>query len=154
MTPLKPYAANGKRIHGGVLLTFLLCTLFVMGTGEVAFAQGCAMCQEAAKAQSARGAQALNYAIILLLVPPVTIMGGLLVWAFKYRNNPPQLESRTVGEGRPASKLDLLHLPVTRWPEGSIVPNRKEAFPDSSMLYSIDTPVGTPPRTSSGKTIS
>jgi hypothetical protein len=154
MTALKFYTANRHRIRERLLLAFLLVTLLATVTGEVAFAQGCALCQEAAKAQSAKGAQALNYAIILLLVPPVTIMGGLLIWAFKYRNDPGEQESQIVEKAGLNSRSELLHLPAVRWPEGSLEPGRKEAFPDTSILYSTDTFVGTPRQTSSGKAIS
>ena len=52
------------------------------------FAQGCAMCKAAAGAQSSQAIAALNRGILFLLVPPVTIMAGILVWAFRCRNSP------------------------------------------------------------------
>ena len=47
----------------------------------------CAMCYSTAAAQGAKGIQALNLGIIVLLIPPVTIMGGILLYAFRYRNS-------------------------------------------------------------------
>jgi hypothetical protein len=51
-------------------------------------AQGCAMCKTVAAAQSKEAAASLNWGILLLLVPPVTIMSGLLLFAFRCRNAP------------------------------------------------------------------
>ncbi len=54
------------------------------------FAQGCAMCKAAAGAQSSQAIAALNRGILFLLIPPVTIMTGILVWAFRRCNSPRQ----------------------------------------------------------------
>lgn len=51
-------------------------------------AQGCAMCKTVAAAQSKEAAASLNWGILLLLVPPVTIMSSLLLFAFRCRNAP------------------------------------------------------------------
>ena len=51
-------------------------------------AQGCAMCKTVAAAQSKEAAASLNWGILLLLVPPVTIMSGLILFAFRCRNAP------------------------------------------------------------------
>ena len=42
----------------------------------ITLAQGCAMCKSAAAAQSEAAAKSLNWGILLLLVPPVTIMSS------------------------------------------------------------------------------
>jgi hypothetical protein len=61
-------------------------------------AQGCAMCKTVAAAQSKEAAASLNWGILLLLVPPVTIMSSLLVFAFRCRNVPrPTLEAGRSG---------------------------------------------------------
>ena len=44
----------------------------------------CAMCYATAASQSEKGIQALNLGIIVLLIPPVTIMGGILWYAFRH----------------------------------------------------------------------
>ena len=67
-----------------VLLWVVLCFCAASPT----FAQGCAMCKTAAASQSDQATQALNRGILLLLVPPVTIMSGILVFAFRCRNLP------------------------------------------------------------------
>ena len=64
-----------------------------------AFAQ-CAMCYASAASQSDKGIQALNIGIIVLLIPPVTIMIAILLYAFRCRNAQEpwkrrELESRT-----------------------------------------------------------
>jgi hypothetical protein len=61
-------------------------------------AQGCAMCKTVAAAQSKEAAASLNWGILLLLVPPVTIMSSLLLFAFRCRNAPrPTLEENLSG---------------------------------------------------------
>ena len=79
----------------------------ILGTGALAFAlgrapellaQGCAMCKTVAAAQSKEAATSLNWGILLLLVPPVTIMSGLLLFAFRCRNAPlPTLDTDRSG---------------------------------------------------------
>jgi len=69
----------------------------VLASGALAFAlvkapellaQGCAMCKTVAAGQSKEAMASLNWGILLLLVPPVTIMSGLLLFAFRCRNAP------------------------------------------------------------------
>jgi hypothetical protein len=56
-------------------------------------AQGCAMCKTVAAGQSSEAAAALNLGILFLLVPPVAIMSGLLLFAFRCRNPRPAHEA-------------------------------------------------------------
>ena len=64
----------------------------VFWTGVVAGAPGllaqCAMCKTVAAAQSKEAMASLNYGILFLLVPPVAIMSGILLYAFRCRNSP------------------------------------------------------------------
>jgi len=70
----------------------------VLGNVPELLAQGCAMCKTVAAAQSKEAAASLNWGILLLLVPPVTIMSSLLVFAFRCRNVPrPTLEAGRSG---------------------------------------------------------
>jgi hypothetical protein len=80
---------------------------FVLASAASAFAlvkvpellaQGCAMCKTVAAAQSKEAATSLNWGILLLLVPPVTIMSSLLLFAFRCRNAPlPTLDTDRSG---------------------------------------------------------
>ena len=89
-------------------MILLLAALFITVGEKTVFGQGCAMCQEAARAQSSQGLHALNLAIVLLLVPPVTIMGGLLVWVFKYKNDPYHSRAEAARKEGKRSKLGVL----------------------------------------------
>ncbi len=54
-------------------------------TAALIFAAGlagqCVMCQRTAEAQQAERARALNRGILVMLVPPVAILGGVLFFA-------------------------------------------------------------------------
>lgn len=50
-------------------------------------AQGCAMCYQNAAATGPQGAQALRHAIIVLLVPPVTMFSAILGLLYQRRNS-------------------------------------------------------------------
>ena len=76
--------SQGERL-AGLLVLFLAVCLLLLPTPV--FAQGCPMCQLAAKAQAPHAQKALDVAILILLVPPVVIMGGILTWTFRYRNS-------------------------------------------------------------------
>jgi hypothetical protein len=67
-------------------------------TAPELLAQGCAMCKTVAAAQSKEAATSLNWGILLLLVPPVTIMSSILLFAFRCRNAPlPTLDADRSG---------------------------------------------------------
>jgi hypothetical protein len=61
---------------------------FLLSRAPELLAQGCAMCKTVAASQSKEAATSLNWGILLLLVPPVTIMSSLLLFAFRCRNAP------------------------------------------------------------------
>jgi len=62
--------------------------LFALSLAATAAAQ-CAMCKASASSLGEASARNLNYAILLLLCPPVAIFCGLFVVAYK-RREPPQ----------------------------------------------------------------
>lgn len=49
-----------------------------------AFGQGCAMCYTSATATTEQGKQALSKAVLILLVPPVSLFTGGMAVAFRY----------------------------------------------------------------------
>jgi hypothetical protein len=61
------------------------------------------MCKTAAAAQSAQAAQSLNLAILVLLVPPVSIMSSILFFAFRRHDAPQQPGGASPSDKDPVS---------------------------------------------------
>ncbi len=64
------------RFHTLVLLLAL--------SAAPAFGQGCAMCYSSAKGAGAKGQRALTRAVLVLLLPTVSLMGGLVGIGYSY----------------------------------------------------------------------
>jgi hypothetical protein len=62
---------------------FLLLVLWA----TPALAQGCVMCATSAQGAGAEGRRALLRGVVVLLVPPVAILGVLVGVAFRYNRN-------------------------------------------------------------------
>ena len=78
------------------LFVVMIATVIVCLGDTPLLAQGCSMCNTVASAQAEPAVKALNRGILLLLIPPVAIMGAILFWAFKFRNSSADLESPAV----------------------------------------------------------
>ncbi|MGA9393195.1 MAG: hypothetical protein WBV69_22390 [Candidatus Sulfotelmatobacter sp.] len=70
-----------KFLHAN--LRALLLTM-VIGLAVPAFGQGCAMCNAVARSTPKEGQRALNRAILVMLVPPISIMIFGVGLAFRY----------------------------------------------------------------------
>lgn len=64
----------------------LLAGVVLLAYAPDAFAQGCPLCRTAAAATGDKGAKAFNLAILVLLIPTISIFGGVLFCAFRSRN--------------------------------------------------------------------
>ncbi|HWW15829.1 MAG TPA: hypothetical protein VN310_14300 [Candidatus Dormibacteraeota bacterium] len=69
-------------LSGKVRVLALVAVLWVCSVPG--FGQGCAMCNAAAKSTPKEGQQALNKAVLVLLMPPIGIMLFGAVFAVRY----------------------------------------------------------------------
>src|SRR5438445_10187785 len=60
--------------------------IVAFATSSAAWAQSCPMCYRAAAAAKAGAIQALRSGILILMIPPVLIVGGIAVLAVRGRN--------------------------------------------------------------------
>jgi hypothetical protein len=79
-----PFASLGTRISA--LLARLAAILAVLASPVAARAQGCAMCYTSAASARAVAIQALRSGVLILLVPPLVMMGVILIVVYRYRN--------------------------------------------------------------------
>jgi hypothetical protein len=75
-------APQAKRLPG--LLAALL-GVFLLMAGLDASAQGCSQCRVVA--EGARSPEALNLAIVVLLIPTLSIFASIVVWAFRHQDS-------------------------------------------------------------------
>ena len=81
---------RARRLPAGAWRFSLVAgTLLLVGLAAASsplFAQ-CAMCYQNAAAQGARGIRALNFGILILLLPPLAIAGCITRLAYRYRSS-------------------------------------------------------------------
>ena len=65
-------------------LVIIAALLLLVAAAAPAFGQGCIMCYEGARGASVGSQQALSRAVLVLLFPPVAIMGLIVGFAFRY----------------------------------------------------------------------
>ncbi len=87
-----------------------------------AFAQGCALCYNTAASQSPEAAKQLNYAILTLLIPTLSLFCGVMCLAFRRRDA--DLEE----ENSCTLPLDLPAIPAARATQ-SAPPSRTALLP-------------------------
>lgn len=66
-------------------LRTLAVVICLLAMASPARAQGCSMCYSSASQQDTRAQQALNLGIIVLIIPPVLLFAGVMVTAFRRR---------------------------------------------------------------------
>jgi hypothetical protein len=60
--------------------------LAVLASPQALYSQGCAMCYQTAANSGSRFIQALKNGILVLLFPPLFICAGIIVMAYRKRN--------------------------------------------------------------------
>lgn len=85
-------------LASGVAVTLLAWSLPVLAQ--------CAMCKNAVTGspEAAKLSQSLNFAILILLVPPVLIFCGIFVVAYRYRKSRGTAEAQSLSESGRARK--------------------------------------------------
>ena len=66
-----------------VALKFAAVLAAALAAAPGVFAQGCAMCYAVAQAQDPRAARHLDYAILALLIPSVSLFAGVFIAAMR-----------------------------------------------------------------------
>lgn len=62
-------------------------TVALFAGAPAVFAQGCALCYTNAAATGAQGTATLRHAILVLVIPPLTIFGGIIGMLYQRRNS-------------------------------------------------------------------
>ena len=66
-----------------------LTLALLLALAAPAFGQGCIMCYQSAQGAGVRGKNALTKGVAVLLFPPIAIMGVLVGFAFRYKDDEP-----------------------------------------------------------------
>jgi len=79
---IRPPFDPKRTLRGALLTTFATIAATLRAT-----AQGCAMCYQNAAASGAQGRVALRHAILILLLPAVTLFFGVFGLVYRRRNS-------------------------------------------------------------------
>ncbi len=63
-----------------------LAALAALASPQALYSQGCALCYQTAANSGSRFIQALKHGILVLLFPPLFICAGIIVMAYRKRN--------------------------------------------------------------------
>ena len=77
--------SEAKHPTGLPWLLAALTGVFLLWAVPDASAQGCSQCRVVAEA--ARSPEALNLAIVVLLIPTLSIFASIVVWAFRHQDS-------------------------------------------------------------------
>ena len=69
-------------------LTALVVLTAALLAAAPGYPQGCVMCRTSAAAGGDEAMKAFDLAVLVLLIPTLSIFIGILVFAFRYRNHP------------------------------------------------------------------
>lgn len=69
-------------------LTALLVLAAALLAAAPGYSQGCVMCRTSAAAGGEEAMKAFDLAVLVLLIPTLSIFIGIIVFAFRYRNHP------------------------------------------------------------------
>ena len=75
-------------------LIIVVLAALLMLSGAPAFAQACAMCYSTAKATSKEGQRAITRGVIILVIPPLSVMTLGVGLAFRYGKKRDQDQER------------------------------------------------------------
>lgn len=101
-------------------VSLLLLAALLLSLPPTASAQGCAMCRTAAAAANEAGQKTLDLAILVLLIPTVSIFLAVFYWAYRRRNQTREdLEAKSLPLSFPTELREATFSRSSRWWRGA-----------------------------------
>ena len=91
-----------KVMHKRHLVCCALLSLVLLASALPAIAQGCAMCYSTASAASKEGEQAITRGVVVLLLPPLSLMTVGVGLAFRYGRRRDHSQNGEAESGSPS----------------------------------------------------